>query len=191
MTDQHCISPATSKGGFPVIWVICHELVICHASFKPRKWCTIPPSSCNKTVNNIFMFAVIHLDEQTASGISFCCYGRNSRWLAIRWAAWYFQERTWGERWAGEEMVNKGKNWNERKMGQHMLFSLVVTLTLTSFSGSLTYLSREPGWVRSRVSKNLGDYKQTIGGGGADKCEIVSAERWWKVKPSNRTWPCL
>ena len=62
-------------------------------------------------------------------------------------------------------------------MGQHMLFSLVVTLTLTSFSGSLTYLWREPGWVRSRVSKNLGDYKQTIGGGGADKCEIVSAER--------------
>ena len=51
-------------------------------------------------------------------------------------------------------------------MGQHMLFSLVVTLTLTSFSGSLNYLSREPGWVRSRVSKNLGDYKQTIGGGG-------------------------
>ena len=51
-------------------------------------------------------------------------------------------------------------------MGQHMLFSLVVTLTLTSFSASLTYLSREPGWVRSRVSKNLGDYKQTIGGGG-------------------------
>ena len=58
-----------------------------------------------------------------------------------------------------------------------MLFSLVVTLTLTSFSGSLPYLSREPGWVRSSVSKNLGDYKQTIGGGVADKCEIVSAER--------------
>ena len=28
MTDHYCISPATSKGGFPVIRVICHESVI-------------------------------------------------------------------------------------------------------------------------------------------------------------------
>ena len=27
-TDHYCISPATSKGGFPVIRVICHESVI-------------------------------------------------------------------------------------------------------------------------------------------------------------------
>ena len=47
-----------------------------------------------------------------------------------------------------------------------MLFSLVVTLTSASFSGSLSYLSRDPGWAWSRVSKNLGDYKQTIAGGG-------------------------
>ena len=28
VTDHYCISPATSKGGFPVIRVICHESVI-------------------------------------------------------------------------------------------------------------------------------------------------------------------
>ena len=28
VTDQYCISPPTSKGGFPVIRVICHESVI-------------------------------------------------------------------------------------------------------------------------------------------------------------------
>ena len=27
-TDHYCISPSTSKGGFPVIRVICHEIVI-------------------------------------------------------------------------------------------------------------------------------------------------------------------
>ena len=27
VTDHYCISPATSKGGFPVIRVICHESV--------------------------------------------------------------------------------------------------------------------------------------------------------------------
>ena len=32
----------------------------------------------------------------------------------------------------------------------------------TSFPGSLSYPSRDPGWVWSRVSQNLGDYKQTI-----------------------------
>ena len=28
VTDHYCISPATSKGGFPVTRVICHESVI-------------------------------------------------------------------------------------------------------------------------------------------------------------------
>ena len=28
VTDHYCISPAISKGGFPVIRVICHESVI-------------------------------------------------------------------------------------------------------------------------------------------------------------------
>ena len=28
VTDHYCISPATSKGGFPVIRVICHESFI-------------------------------------------------------------------------------------------------------------------------------------------------------------------
>ena len=28
VTDHYCISPATSKGGLPVIRVICHESVI-------------------------------------------------------------------------------------------------------------------------------------------------------------------
>ena len=28
VTDHFCISPATRKGGFPVIRVICHESVI-------------------------------------------------------------------------------------------------------------------------------------------------------------------
>ena len=28
VTDHYCISPATSKGGFPVIRVICHESVM-------------------------------------------------------------------------------------------------------------------------------------------------------------------
>ena len=28
VTNHYCISPATSKGGFPVIRVICHESVI-------------------------------------------------------------------------------------------------------------------------------------------------------------------
>ena len=36
----------------------------------------------------------------------------------------------------------------------------------TSFPGSLSYPSRDPGWVWSRVSQNLGDYKQTTWGRG-------------------------
>ena len=28
VTDHYCISPSTSKGGFPVMGVICHESVI-------------------------------------------------------------------------------------------------------------------------------------------------------------------
>ena len=36
----------------------------------------------------------------------------------------------------------------------------------TSFPGSLSYPSRDPGLVWSPVSQNLGDYKQRIRGGG-------------------------
>ena len=36
----------------------------------------------------------------------------------------------------------------------------------TLFPGSLSYPSSDPGWVWSRVSQNLGDYKQTIWGRG-------------------------
>ena len=36
----------------------------------------------------------------------------------------------------------------------------------TSFPGSLSYPSRDRGWVWSRVSQNLGDYKQTFWGRG-------------------------
>ena len=36
----------------------------------------------------------------------------------------------------------------------------------TSFPGSLSSPSRDPGWVWSRVSQNLGDYKQTTWGRG-------------------------
>ena len=41
-----------------------------------------------------------------------------------------------------------------------------IVLFVTSFPGSLSYPSRDPGWVWSRVSKNLGDYKQTAWGRG-------------------------
>lgn len=80
--------------------------------------------------------------------------------------------------WTRAKTETQGR-WDNR-----CFFSLAVTLTSTSFSGSLSYPSRDPGWVWSLVSKNLGNYKQTIGGGRADKCEIVSAEHWWEVKPS-------
>ena len=35
-----------------------------------------------------------------------------------------------------------------------------------SFPGSLSYPSKDPGWVWSHVSQNLGDYKQTTWGRG-------------------------
>ena len=41
---------------------------------------------------------------------------------------------------------------------------LKIVLAPTSFPGSLSYPSRDPGWVWSRVSQNLGDYKQTTWG---------------------------
>ena len=47
----------------------------------------------------------------------------------------------------------------------------------TSFPGSLSYPSRDPGWVWSRVSQNLGDLNTNKRlGGGADKCEIPSLQ---------------
>ena len=55
VTDQYCISPATSKGGFS-----CHpgdlsrKCHLCHGSCKSRKRGTRPPSSHYKTVRNIF-----------------------------------------------------------------------------------------------------------------------------------------
>ena len=54
VTDHHCISPATSKGGFPVIRVICHESVIYVIGHLSQKRSTRPPSSHYKTVRNIF-----------------------------------------------------------------------------------------------------------------------------------------
>ena len=55
VSDQYCISPATSKGGFS-----CHpgdlsrKCHLCHGSCKSRKRGTRPPSSHYKTVRNIF-----------------------------------------------------------------------------------------------------------------------------------------
>ena len=45
-------------------------------------------------------------------------------------------------------------------------FIINKLLSPTSFPGSLSYPSRDPGWVWSRVSQNLGDYKQTTWGRG-------------------------
>ena len=41
----------------------------------------------------------------------------------------------------------------------------------TSFPGSLSYPSKDPGWVWSGASQNLGVANKRFGG-GADKCEI-------------------
>ena len=45
VTDHYCISPAISKGGFPVIRVICHESVIYvtgHVSYRSEAQGLLP-----------------------------------------------------------------------------------------------------------------------------------------------------
>ena len=51
-------------------------------------------------------------------------------------------------------------------LGYVASFWATKSLHATSFPGSLSYPSRDPGWVWSRVSQNLGDYKQTTWGRG-------------------------
>ena len=64
VTDQYCISPATSKGGFSchpgVLSRKCH---LCHRSCKSRRRGTRPLSSRYKTVRNIFTSRVSPLFE--------------------------------------------------------------------------------------------------------------------------------
>ena len=61
----------------------------------------------------------------------------------------------------------------------------------TSFPGSLSYPSRDPGWVWSRVSQNLGDYKQTTWREGRISVRFVSRKRRRRDQWKLRIRPCL
>ena len=67
VTDQYCIFPATSKGGFS-----CHpgdlsrKCHLCHGSCKSRKWGRRSPSSYYQIVRNIWCAIMyIHLSSRT------------------------------------------------------------------------------------------------------------------------------
>ena len=73
VTDQYCISLATSKGGFS-----CHsgdlsrKCHLCHGSCKSHKRGTMPPSSRNETNRNIFDGAHIQMRDASDFFSHFC-----------------------------------------------------------------------------------------------------------------------
>ena len=76
VTDQYCISPATSKGGFS-----CHpgnlsrKCHLCHWSCKTRKRGTRPPSSHYKTVRTFLMATGFKIQDASDLSVSFALLG--------------------------------------------------------------------------------------------------------------------
>ena len=80
VTDHYCISPATSKGGFPVIRVICHESVIYvtgHVSHRSEAQGLLPRiTRQSETFTVMFVHMIVLLTSNSTSNrpLFFLCF---------------------------------------------------------------------------------------------------------------------